>query len=166
MTLRPPSSRLPLMALALLAACGEGGGSPRPAAAPPAPAGGGDAVGEAAASYRIVSAAAPAAVARGGGSTLSLEIRMTRPDVHVQAEFPLRIALTATEGLALPKRSLGHADAVDPAAKGRRWEVPVTAERPGAHRIDATLRFALCKETEPLWCVTRNETVSVPLEVR
>lgn len=157
---RSPALLLPLAAAALLA-CGDA----KPPAAP-APAEGVDAVGEAAASYRVVAAVTPESVARGGRSALGVEIVMTRPDVHVQAEFPLKVTLAATPGLAIEKTLLGHADAVDPAAKGRRWEVPVAATAAGPQKVDVVLRFALCKETEPLWCVTRNETASVPLEVR
>ena len=42
----------------------------------------------------------------------------------------------------------------------------MTAQASGAQEMEATLRFALCKETEPLWCVTRSETVRAPIEVR
>jgi hypothetical protein len=163
---RSPSLLLPLAAAAILSA---GCGDAKPPAAQsvaPAPAEGVDAVGEAAASYRIVAAVTPGSVARGGKAALGVEIVMTRPDVHVQAEFPLKVTLVATPGLGVEKALLGHADAVDPAAKGRRWEVPVAAKAAGPQKVDVVLRFALCKETEPLWCVTRNEAASLPLEVR
>lgn len=163
---RSPSRLLPLATLALLAAgCGDAKPTAAPAK-PAAPAEAVDAVGEAAASYRFAAAAAPAAVAKGGKATLSVEIAMTRDDVHVQAEFPLKVALTTTPGLEVEKPVLTHADARDPNAKGRRWEVPVVARAAGAQKVDVAVRFALCKETEPLWCVTRNETASLPLEVR
>jgi hypothetical protein len=123
-------------------------------------------VSEAASSYRVTGAFSPAEVAKGAQATLALEIVMTRPDVHVQAEFPLKVALVPSPGLTVAKHGLGHADAVDAAAKGRRWEVPVTAQVSGAQEVTATLRFALCKETEPLWCVTRSETVRALLQVR
>lgn len=150
-----------------LAACGESK-QPSSTVQPPAaaPAGGGDAVAEAASSYRVTGGIAPAQVAKGGKATLALEIALTRPDVHVQSEFPLKVALVPSAGLAVEKHSLGHADAVDPGAKGRRWEVPLTAQAAGQQQVEATLRFALCKETEPLWCVTRNETVRASVEVR
>lgn len=152
-------------ALALiLTACGDAGSRPAPPAA--APTASGDAVSEAAGSYAIRAELAPAAVARGGKATLAVEIVMTRADVHVQREFPLKVTLAPSAGLTLPKVALGHADALDPAAKGRRWEVAVTAGAGGAQRVDASLRFAICKETEPAWCVTRNETASAALEVR
>jgi hypothetical protein len=165
---RSPSLLLLLAAAAILAAgCGDAKPpAAQPVAPAPAPAEGVDAVSEAAASYRVVAAVTPGSVARGGKAALGVEIVMTRPDVHVQAEFPLKVTLVATPGLAIEKALLGHAEAVDPAAKGRRWEVPVAAKAAGPQKVDVVLRFALCKETEPLWCVTRNEAASLPLEVR
>jgi hypothetical protein len=150
----------------LAAACGD---AARPAQAPPSaavPAAPVDAVGEAAGSYRLQAAFSPAEVGSGAASTLSLEIVMTRPDVHVQREFPLKVTLAPSAGVALAKTTLGHADAVAPDAKGRRWEATVKATGKGAQKVDASLRFAVCKETEPAWCVTRSELVSAALEVR
>jgi hypothetical protein len=158
----------PAFAIALCtlvaSACGDG------RSAPAAPAGSAaahvDAVSEAAASYELRAAFSPAAVARGAPTTLAVEIVMRRPDVHVQREFPLKIALAASPGVTLSKAALGHADAVDPGAKGRRWEIPATAGAAGAQRADASLRFAICKEAEPAWCVTRTETLGASLDVR
>lgn len=168
---RSPSLLLSIAAAALLAAgCGDSCGRAKPPARATGPTSATgeapDAVVEAAASYRFAAAVTPAAVPKGGKAALTVEIVMERPDVHVQQEFPLKLGLAATPGLAIEKALLGHADAVDPAAKGRRWEVPVAAKAAAPQKVDVVLRFALCKETEPLWCVTRNETASLPLEVR
>jgi hypothetical protein len=164
------------MTMLLLAACGEGGkvaapkpvAAPTPAAAPavatPVPF---DAVGEAAASYRIGASVTPAALKRGSRGELALSIELSRPDVHVQQEFPLKVTLTAGPGLKVAKGALGHADAADPAARDRRWKVGVTAVgAKGPERIEAAVRFALCKEAEPAWCVVRNETVAATVEIR
>ncbi|HSM93343.1 MAG TPA: hypothetical protein VLT47_10700 [Anaeromyxobacteraceae bacterium] len=159
-------SLLALSLCALLAACGDGR---KPPAAPPAPSartGGADAVSEAAGSYEVRAGFSPASVARGGASTLAIEIVMRRPDVHVQSEFPLRVSLAPSAGLVPAKASLGHADALDPAAKGRRWEIATNATAAGAQGVTASLRFAICKEAEPAWCVTRNETLTAALDVR
>jgi len=161
------SNRLLPFAILLLAACGEAKKpAPPVGGAAPAAASAGDAVAEALGSYGVTATMSPAVLAKGGKGTLALEIVMARPDVHVQAEFPLKVALAPSAGLAVAKQALGHADAVDPAAKGRRWDVGVVAEATGAQQVEATIRFALCKETEPLWCVTRNETVRASVEVR
>jgi hypothetical protein len=142
------------VALLALAACGGGERASAPAPVPP-PAGGGAAA-EVAASYR--------ASARLAGGALELSLEPTRPDVHVQAEFPLRATLRASAGVALPRATLGHADAVDPRARGRRWSVPAAAAGGGERRVDVALRFAVCKESEPTWCAVREEqlTASAP----
>lgn len=155
------------LTLLLAAACGKPSAPPATSPAPPpAPAGTTDPAAEAAASYRVTAAIAPAAVPLGGKATLTIEIAMTRPDVHVQSEFPLKVTLAPSDGLAAAKPSVGHADSVDASAKGRRWEVPIAAKAGGHQEVQATLRFALCNETEPLWCVTRTDTVRAGVEVR
>jgi hypothetical protein len=103
---------------------------------------------------------------RGGAATVVLTIEILRPDVHVQQEFPLKATLIGSAGLRLAKGTLGHADAVDPLAKDRHWNVGVTAKARGEQRVDVALRFAICKETEPAWCVVRNESVSAAVQVR
>lgn len=158
-----------LLVFLLAAACGERPKPGAPAAAPAAPAaepGTADPAAEAAASCRVTAAIAPAQVARGANATLAIEIAMTRPDVHVQAEFPLKVTLTPSAGLGLARDSLGHAEARDPAAKGRRWEVGVTAKGAGRQDVEVALRFAVCKESDPQWCVTRNEKLRAAVEVR
>lgn len=164
-----------LLVVLLATACGERPKPAAPAAAPAAPAAApaaaaapasADPAAEAAASYRVTAAIVPGEVKRGAKATLAVEIAMTRPDVHVQAEFPLKVTLTPSAGLGIARDSLGHADARDPAAKGRRWEVPVTAKAGGKQDVEVALRFAVCKETDPQWCVTRNEKIRAALEVR
>jgi hypothetical protein len=153
-----------LLSLPILlnAACGDSG---KPAAPPPRPVGISPET-EAEASFRINASIAPDAVPRGGKAALVIEIAVTRPDVHVQKEFPLKVSLTPSAGVALGKASLGHADSVDPEARGRRWEVPVVVNAGGHQEVTAALRFAVCKETEPMWCVTRAERARASVEVR
>jgi hypothetical protein len=169
----PVRFALPLL---LLAACGDSRTPPTPT--PPAPPGVSapaaakpaappfDPVADAAASFRVTAAITPAELARGGVGQLALAIEITRPNVHVQKEFPLKVELTATAGLKAGKTDLRHADAVDPAGVERRWSVPVKAVAKGAQRVDALVRFAICRETEPEWCVVREEKVSASAVVR
>lgn len=164
----PRASLLFLTAL-LAAACGDAAKSLPPAraglpGATPAPAL--DAVGEAAASYRVSASFDPGRVRAGGTTRLTVTIEPTRPDVHVQREFPLRVALRPSLGVKVGRDALGHADAADPSAAGRRWDVPVSATARGGQSVNVALRFAVCKETEPAWCVTRNESIDAPLAVR
>jgi hypothetical protein len=163
------------ISLLLVAACGEGrkAAAPQPAAAPSAaqPAAATpvlfDAVAEAVASYRVGASIAPETLKKGAKGELVLAIELTRPDVHVQHEFPLKATLSAGPGLKVARSTLGHADAADPAARDRRWKVGVTAVgAKGPETVVAAVRFALCKETEPAWCVVRNDTVTATVEVR
>jgi hypothetical protein len=144
------------LALVLLAACGSG----KPAAVDPA------VVTEAAASYRVGATIEPGTLTRGAKAGLAVTIEMLRPDVHVQKEFPLKVLLTSSPGLSLGAATLGHAEALDPASKGRAWKVELKPVSAGAQRVDVELRFAVCKETEPAWCVVRNEKVAVRVAVR
>jgi hypothetical protein len=91
---------------------------------------------------------------------------MVRPDVHVQKEFPLKVTLSPTAGLGLTASTLGHAEARDPEAKGRDWKVEVKPLAAGAQQVSVELRFAVCKESEPAWCVVRNEKLSATAVVR
>jgi hypothetical protein len=158
-----------LLTALLAAACGDAAKGPSPArAAVPAaaPVPGGDPVSEAAASYRVSATVDPGRVDVGGTARLTVAIAMTRPDVHVQREFPLRITLRPSLGVKVARDALGHADAVEPAAAGRRWDVPVSATASGAQSVNVALRFAICREAEPAWCVTRSESIDAPLVVR
>jgi len=154
------------LALLLVAACGEGRptASTPPVTAQPPPVL--DAVGEAAASYRLRAAIEPAELARGANGALALTIEMVRPDVHVQKEFPLKVTLSPTAGLGLPTSTLGHAEARDPDAKGRDWKVDVKPLAAGMQQVNVELRFAVCKESEPAWCVVRNEKLTAAVTVR
>jgi hypothetical protein len=157
--------------LVLLAACGESKPAPAPpppsaAVAPATKAPPFDPVADAAASFRVTAAITPAELAPGKTGQLALAIEITRPNVHVQKEFPLKVELSASPGLKPGKTELRHADAVDPAGVERRWSVPVKAAGRGPQRIDALARFAICRESEPEWCVVREEKISAAVEVR
>jgi hypothetical protein len=154
------------MAVLLLAACGEGRPNAAAPAVTPPPVPALDAVGEAAASYRLAATIQPAELARGGSGTLAVTIEMLRPDVHVQQEFPLKVTLSPTAGLGLAASALGHAQARDPEAKGRDWKVAVRPLAAGPQQVGVELRFAVCKESEPAWCVVRNEKLSATVAVR
>jgi len=82
---------------------------------------------------------------------------------HVDPAAPLRISLSGSFGLRLPRRALGHLDAVDPKASGPRFEVPFSATEPGAQEARARIEFFICSER---WCVRESRDVSVAVDVR
>ena len=153
--------------LALLAGCGGSDGTAQKAPPPAAaqkPAF--DPVADAASSFRVVAAITPEQLAVGRAGKLRLAVEITKPEVHVQKEFPLRVTLAGSQGIALSKTLLGHAEASDPAGRERHWEVALKGTEKGPQRVDVALRFAICRETEPEWCVVREEKVSASAEVR
>jgi hypothetical protein len=83
--------------------------------------------------------------------------------VHVDPRAPLKVTLTATEGLRLEKEKLGQKDAVDPKAEMPRFEVPFLAREKGKQEARAKLDFFLCSDQ---WCVKQTREVSVAVDVR
>ena len=62
----------------------------------------------------------------------------------VFSDGPLRIDLTAGEGLTLPRRRYERRDAADPAAEAPRFELRFRGAAPGAHELRIAVRFWLC----------------------
>jgi hypothetical protein len=137
-----------LAALALLAAAATG------RAAEP-----GD---EAARSYRVTTEGSTVAVKAGGSGRIVIAVEPLAR-VHVDPRAPLKVTLTATEGLRLEKEKLGQKDAVDPKAEMPRFEVPFLAREKGTQEARAKLDFFLCSDQ---WCVKQTREVSVAVDVR
>lgn len=115
---------------------------------------------EAARSYRLDTAGSTAAVAAGGAGKLVIAI-VPNAGIHVHPQAPLRITLEAA-GLELAKTSLGHKDAVDPAAEGPRFEVPFTAKAAGVQEVKAKVDFFVCSDR---WCVKQVRELVLPVTV-
>jgi len=116
---------------------------------------------EAAVSYRLDTAGSTTAVAPGGQGKLVLAI-VTAEKIHVHPQAPLKITLEAP-GLELAKATLGHKDAVDPAAEGPRFEVPFTAKAAGAQVAKAKLDFFVCSDR---WCVKQSKELAFTVQVK
>jgi len=116
---------------------------------------------EAATSYRLDTAGSTTAVAPGGQGKLVIAI-VTAEKIHVHPQAPLKITLEA-KGLELARTSLGHKDAVDPAAEGPRFEVPFTARAAGAQEAKAKLDFFVCSDR---WCVKQTRELAFTVQVR
>jgi hypothetical protein len=121
-----------------------------------------DAGAEAARSYRIETDGTTRRLDAGGAGKLVLAI-VPAEGTHVHPAAPLKIALSATPGLTLSRRELGHADAIDPKADGPRFEVPFTATAAGAQEARAQVGFYICSET---WCVKQSRDVRVSVDVK
>ncbi|HVO21917.1 MAG TPA: hypothetical protein VMU15_21880 [Anaeromyxobacter sp.] len=128
----------------------------------PSAAGGADAGQDAARSYRIETAGTTVEVEQGGEGKLVVAI-LPLQGTHVNAEAPLKIALSATPGLKLSRDLLGHKDAQDPAGIVQRFEVPFTATGTGPQEARARVEFFICSEQ---WCVKQARDVAVAVHVK
>jgi hypothetical protein len=116
---------------------------------------------EAAGSYRLDTSGSTTAVAPGGQGKLVMTI-VTAEKIHVHPQAPLKITLESA-GLELVRTSLGHKDAVDPAAEGPRFEVPFTAKAAGAQAAKAKLDFFVCSDR---WCVKQSKELAFTVQVK
>lgn len=127
-----------------------------------APAARADPAADAAQSYRLETAGTTRELKAGEKGKLVLSI-VPIAKVHVHPQAPLKITLTATPGLKLEKTTLGKADPVDPAAEGRRFEVPFLAQAAGAQEARAKVDFFICSDQ---WCVKQVKDVAVSVAVK
>ena len=118
---------------------------------------------EAAGSYRVETTGTTGSLKVGERGKLVLSIEPLQAKVHIHPQAPLKIKLTAPAGLKLDKAELGHKDATDPKADGRRYEVPFTAVAAGKQEARANLDFFICSDT---WCVKQVRQVTFPVDVR
>ena len=125
-------------------------------------AGAADPAADAANGYAIDTAGSTQKLAPGARGKLVFTIH-PRGSWHVDPRTPLRIDLSAPEGLKLDKERLGKKDAVTPKAEAPRFEAPFTAVSAGTHEAKAKLDFFVCSADA---CVKQVREVSVPVTVR
>ena len=84
----------------------------------------------------------------------------------ISADGPVRLAVSAPDGLGLPRRRYARKDAADPAADAPRFDVRVKAREPGDHAVALDVRFWLCgsRVCRPI-TTTRTVTVHVPAPI-
>jgi hypothetical protein len=89
---------------------------------------------------------------------------------HLETAFPVKVTLTAPEGLAVPKPALTKADAARLERKEIRFDVPFKAAAPGKHPLKGRVKFAVCvedpKTTETLVCLPQDRELSYVVEVK
>ena len=124
-----------------------------------APARGDDLAARAARACPLVPRAPALAVGESGDVTVAIACES---GVHVQRQAPLRVAASASPGLALERARLGWDD-----VRGTRdtpeVRVPVTAAAPGAAEVRLRLQYFACSEE---WCVRQERELVVPVAVR
>ena len=79
----------------------------------------------------------------GAGGTLPLAIGIDR-GLSISKDAGLVLDLAPEGGVAVKRRRLGRADAVDPDAESPRFAIPVRAETAGDFAVKLHVRFWLC----------------------
>jgi hypothetical protein len=115
---------------------------------------------------RDVELRAPAEVSAVAGAVAVVSLTLAPATGRaVSTDGPLRIELTASDGLVAPRRRYARRDAVDPAADAPRFELKVRAVTAGDHRLHIAARFWLCGKAtcKP---VRAEQTVIVKVSAR
>ena len=116
----------------------------------------------AARSYALDTSGSTATLPVGGSGTLAVALRF-QPGVHAQTQAPLRMALSASQGIALARDRLGWFDVVGPRTGSPRLEVAFRATAPGAQTVKAQLEFFACSDS---WCVKQEREVVLSVVVQ
>jgi hypothetical protein len=117
---------------------------------------------DAANGYAIETDGSTTALSRGERGKLVYVLR-ARNGWHVDPRTPLRIDLSAPDGLRLEKSRLGKADAIPPKSESPRFEAPFTAVASGRHDTTAKLDFFVCSAEA---CVKQVRTVTLAVAVK
>lgn len=120
-----------------------------------------------------VEVTAPAgAVSAGKPATVVVTVRATgtaQTPSHLEPSFPTRLKLTPPEGLTAPAQ-LEKGAAAKIAHEEIRFEVPVTAARPGSYALAGRIEFAVCQEDPAtratLYCVPQRRDVALTVVVK
>ncbi|MFW5875351.1 MAG: protein-disulfide reductase DsbD domain-containing protein [Myxococcota bacterium] len=81
---------------------------------------------------------------------------------HVNQDFPTGVTLDEAEGVTFPKPKLAKADAAEFGEEKARFDVPVTPEDEGEHRVTADVSFAICTDET---CVPQQKKLALLLPV-
>ena len=133
--------------------------SPVPAVAPlAAPSAAPSSIEEASFALRL-SEAGPYKVGELGRVVLSIE---PRGKFHINQEYPVEIAVSATGDAKFPKATLMKPDAAEFGDKKARFEVPFTAQAAGDQKLLANVKFAVCTDEN---CVPDERNLALALAV-
>ncbi|MDH5671652.1 MAG: hypothetical protein OEZ06_05845 [Myxococcales bacterium] len=94
-----------------------------------------------------------------GTAQLSLK---PRGEYHINQEYPISIDLKGSDGMTLPKQTLGKDEAASFGDKEAKFDVPFSCEKAGEHRIEALVKFAVCT---PETCVPDERTLALNVAV-
>jgi hypothetical protein len=102
----------------------------------------------------------PYAVGQLGSFAVSLK---PRGEYHINQDYPIAISLRPPSGVRLLRSEFKKADAAVFGEQLARFDVPLTPEQKGAHRLEANVRFAVCT---PETCIPDERTLALVLTVQ
>ncbi|HEY1553659.1 MAG TPA: hypothetical protein VGF94_02435 [Kofleriaceae bacterium] len=77
---------------------------------------------------------------------------------HVSKEFPVKLTLTAPDGVTLAKAELVAADASTFTEQQLAFAVKATAQKPGAYEITGTFKFGVCDKDS---CHPKKQPITI-----
>jgi len=77
---------------------------------------------------------------------------------HVSKEFPVKLTLTAPDGVTLAKTELAGADAATFTEQQLAFAVKATAQKPGAYEIKGTFKFGVCDKDS---CHPKKQPITI-----
>jgi len=110
----------------------------------------------------VLELVAPSSASTAEPSAISITLE-GRGGFHVNLEYPIRIELGSSEGVALAKTTLAAADARELNEERARFETPARWSGPGRHWLAARVQFAVCT---PDSCVPREEALAISIDVQ
>jgi hypothetical protein len=108
--------------------------------------------------------------ARAGAETTAKVTVTPGAGYHVNTEYPVKLALAATQGVALAKAELtagGHdkskGDAVTFDEKQLVFAVKLTPSATGSYTINGNFKFAVCDASQ---CLPKRETIAITVAAK
>jgi hypothetical protein len=101
----------------------------------------------------------PYVVGQLGSFAVSLK---PRGEYHINQDYPITISVRPQAGLNLPRSEFKRADAAVFGEQLARFDVPLTPQQKGAHRLETNVRFAVCT---PETCIPDERTLALALTV-
>lgn len=110
--------------------------------------------------YEIQASSPEVRVGASGAVTLELRAADGR---KINDDYPIKIAVAASDGVAVAKTTLEGTDAVAHDERHAAFAIGVAGKSAGERRLDLDIRFAVCSSVA---CELQHRTVAVPITVR
>jgi hypothetical protein len=130
----------------------------------PAPGGGNDDRAKLHPAEGTLAIASPSDAKAGTESTATITVK-PGAGYHVNTEYPIKLTLTATDGVAIAKtelaagghdKSKGDADAFD--EQNLTFSVKLTPAKTGSYTVNGSFKFAVCDKDQ---CLPKREQIAI-----